>query len=115
MKVIKLKKRREYLQFNNNCKRFVLPSMIVLLQETDEEGTVRIGYTASKKVGNAVKRNLAKRRMKALFDQQIHQNPNFKIPEGKGLSMNWVARAYALNRDFSKMRKELQTALNPSG
>lgn len=29
--------------------------------------TKRVGFTASKKVGNAIKRNLAKRRLRAIF------------------------------------------------
>ncbi len=29
----------------------------------------RVGFTASKKVGNAVKRNLSKRRLRALFSE----------------------------------------------
>ncbi|MDB5666163.1 ribonuclease P protein component [Cypionkella sp.] len=32
----------------------------------DDQATVRIGFTASKKIGNAVARNRAKRRMRAL-------------------------------------------------
>jgi ribonuclease P protein component len=112
MQVIKLKKRREYLQLGSNCKRLPLPAFVVLSQEIlEEENVVRIGFTASKKVGNAVARNLAKRRMRAVFDQVVRQNDQFEILDKKGLIMNFVARPYILNRDFSKLIREMSHLL----
>jgi len=32
-----------------------------------QDGTHKVGFTATKKIGNAVKRNRAKRKMRALF------------------------------------------------
>ena len=32
-----------------------------------QDGVCKVGFTATKKIGNAVKRNRAKRRMRALF------------------------------------------------
>lgn len=111
MQVTKLKKRREYLSFGMNCTKLVLPSMIILLKETDVEGGVAVGYTASKKVGNAVCRNLAKRRMKAVFDEIIKDSESFESAMGQGYMMNWIARPYILKRDYSKMVRETQKAL----
>ncbi|MAI08354.1 MAG: hypothetical protein CMF61_05280 [Magnetococcales bacterium] len=111
MQVTKLKKRREYLSFGMNCTKLVLPSMIILLKETEVEGNVAVGYTASKKVGNAVCRNFAKRRMKAVFDEVVKGNDSFELPKHQGYMMNWIARPYILKRDYSKMVRETQKAL----
>lgn len=112
MHISKLKKRREYLSFGSNCTKLVLPSMIILLKETSNEGHLAIGYTASKKVGNAVCRNLAKRRMKAVFGQVVQGSNSNTFPQNQGYMMNWIARPYILKRDYSKMVQETQIALN---
>ena len=40
---------------------------IQILHNQELENSIGVGYTASKKIGNAVKRNRAKRRMRALI------------------------------------------------
>lgn len=112
MQIVQLKKRREFLQLGSNCKRSAMPAIIILSQRhTESPNVVRIGFTASKKVGNAVARNLAKRRMRAVFDEVVRQNTNFDIIGQEGLVMNCVARHYILNRDFSKMVHEMSQTL----
>tara|TARA_R110000868_G_scaffold218576_2_gene469340 strand:+ start:264801 stop:265172 length:372 start_codon:yes stop_codon:yes gene_type:complete len=108
VKVERLKKRREFLTLGNNCVRHVLPAMIVLIDNAPEPGKVRVGFTASKKVGNAVVRAKAKRRMRAVVDQVIRLDDGFKTD---GLSMNLIGRAYVTNRSFDKMVREFKTLL----
>ena len=66
---------------------------------------VRVGFTASKKVGNAVARNRAKRRLRALADKVIGEfaDSNFDYV--------LIGRTETLKRDFSSMEKELRHAL----
>ncbi len=46
--------------------------MVLFYKQSDKQ---EVGFTASKKIGNAVKRNFAKRRMRALFlDINTHLN-----------------------------------------
>ena len=40
------------------------PSMMVQARRREDEGGIRVGFTCSKKVGNAVARNRAKRRLR---------------------------------------------------
>lgn len=103
-----IQKRKEFLSLGNNCQRFPLPAMVVLAGKSPKEGFVRIGFTASKKVGNAIYRVKAKRRMRAVFDEAVRLNPAF---ESSGLQLNIIARPYVLNRSFKKMVKELREVL----
>lgn len=108
MKVDRLKKRRQFLDLGNNCRKDILPAMIILSSKSANSSKVQIGFTASKKVGNAVVRAKAKRRMRAVVDEVIRLNDNFKT---EGLAINIIARAYITNRDFSKMVREFKTFL----
>ncbi|MCF6197666.1 MAG: ribonuclease P protein component [Emcibacter sp.] len=60
-KIPTLAKRRDFLRIAATRKKWVAPGMIVQMAEgTEDRSAIRVGYTASKKVGNAVRRNRAK-------------------------------------------------------
>ncbi len=68
--------------------------------------SVRVGFTCSKKVGNAVARNRAKRRLRALAQQVL---PKAARP---GWDYVLVGRAQATaDRDFAQMLADLTRAL----
>ena len=72
----------------------------------DPDGPVRVGFTASKKVGNAVARNRAKRRLRALA-RDI--NASSGVP---GNDYVLIARAgHTIERSFELMRADLSEAL----
>ena len=60
---------------HNTCKGFLSDSDL----KTQSNQTVHIGFTATKKIGNAVTRNRAKRRLRALVDTIIipHGSKNY--------------------------------------
>ena len=66
---------------------------------------VRVGFTVSKKVGNAVIRNRVRRRLREIARQVI---PGQARPD---LDYVLVGRQGALERDFAVMRQELVEAL----
>ena len=61
--------------------------------------TVRVGFTVSKKVGNAVVRNRVRRRLREIARQVI---PGQARPD---LDYVLVGRQGALGRDFAVMRR----------
>lgn len=69
-------------------------------------GPVRVGFTASKKVGNAVARNRAKRRLREVARQVL---PRLGRP---GWDYVLVARpGVTVDRDFATLRADLEAAL----
>jgi ribonuclease P protein component len=76
-----LQKRRDFLAAAR-ARRWATPGMVVQgRQRAPDEapGEVRVGYTCSKKVGNAVARNRAKRRLRAAAAEAIprHGRPGW--------------------------------------
>ncbi len=59
----------------------------------------KVGFTASKKVGNAVKRNLAKRRLRALFFELCEE-----LNSG---SYIFVAKNRIIDVDYESLKKSL--------
>jgi ribonuclease P protein component len=72
----------------------------------DDSPAVRIGFTASKKIGNAVFRNRAKRRLRALAREVM---PTRVRP---GWDYVLVAKPGAtVTRDYADLRRDLESAL----
>ncbi|HBG99259.1 MAG TPA: ribonuclease P protein component [Rhodobacteraceae bacterium] len=62
--VVSLRRRADFLAAAR-ARRQAMPGMVVQARDRGDTGPVRLGLTCSKKVGNAVARNRAKRRLRA--------------------------------------------------
>ena len=67
--------------------------------------SIRVGFTVSRKVGNAVVRNRVRRRLREIARQVIPGQAR------RDLDYVLVGRQGALERDFAVMRQELVEAL----
>ena len=59
-----LKKRSDFLLAARARRQGTASMMVQMRERRDDDPTVRVGFTCSKKVGNAVARNRAKRRLR---------------------------------------------------
>ena len=69
-------------------------------------GRLRIGFTASKKIGNAVARNRAKRRLRAAASQVL------PLLGRDGHDYVLVARTATLLRPFALLTQDMEKAIN---
>ena len=105
-KLITLTKRGEFLAAARARHTGTRGFVIQARPRGDSETTIRVGFTCSKKVGNAVARNRAKRRLRALAQSVL---PN-KAKEGWDYVL--IGRAeHTAKRPFEKMEADLHRAL----
>ncbi len=74
-----------------------------------EEGEVRVGFTVSRKVGNATKRNRARRRLRAAATEVL---PELGRP---GCDYVLIGRARTLDRPYVELVEDLRQALGRVG
>jgi ribonuclease P protein component len=77
----------------------------ILNEDKELNNLVRVGFTASKKIGNAILRNRAKRRLRALVREMMPDLAD------SGYDYVLVARPNSLKDDFSKMKKDFAYAI----
>ena len=83
-----------------------MPGFVLLVRPRgDEDQTMRIGYTVTKKIGNAVVRNRMKRRFRALVREML---PGLGVP---GADHVLIGRSGGIERDYATLRDELMRAL----
>ena len=113
MTIRRLKKRADFLRVASKRKKWVAPGLIVQAapmpkssaEDGDAEPGFRVGFTVSKKVGNAVRRNRAKRRLRALAAEVM---PDQASP---GTDYVIIGRAATVTRPHDLLLQDFLTAL----
>ncbi len=103
----RLPNRRDFLRVQAG-RRCAMPGFVLQIAPVPaglDCPLVRVGFTVSRKVGNAVVRNRVRRRLREIARQVIPANAR---PE---LDYVLVGRQAALGRDFGALRQELVDAL----
>ncbi len=111
MKLNTLKKRQDFVDMSRLGKKIAAKAVVVEsnFREENSQEYPRLGFTASKKVGNSVFRNKAKRRLKESVRLVMHQNPKLFR---EGYDYNFIARYTTINRDFEALVKDVKYALH---
>lgn len=113
--IARLKRRSEFLRVAGSGRKSVTPGLILQAlarsgsADSPEGGAPRIGFTASRKVGIAVERNRARRRLRAVVDQvmPLHAAP--------GHDYVLIARTGTTGRPFAALAGDLEKALRQLG
>jgi ribonuclease P protein component len=79
-------------------------AFVLQARRRDDEGPARVGFTVSKKVGNAVERNRVRRRLREIVRLSA-------LPLSGGHDYVLVGRRAALTLPFARMAEEFEGAL----
>jgi ribonuclease P protein component len=71
MALRRLKRRPEFLQVASTGQKAAMPGLVLQARDRADGEALRVGFTASRKVGGAVARNRAKRRLRAAAEQVL--------------------------------------------
>ena len=108
-RVEKLKTRADFVRVARTGRSAAAPSVVLQAalqpKESASSKQIRVGFTASRKVGNSVTRNRAKRRLRAAAASVLgHQGR-------PGTDYVLIARATTADRPFPALLADLEAAL----
>jgi|APSaa5957512535_1039671.scaffolds.fasta_scaffold184952_1 ribonuclease P protein component len=103
--VIRLTRRVDFQRLTRNGARRAMPGVVLqtIVRPESNSDVCRVGFTVSKKVGGAVQRNRAKRRLRAAATEII-QNPQ------PGRDIVLVGRKATLTRSWDSLRADIRRA-----
>ena len=103
----RLKRRGDFLRVAATRRRAATPGLVLQVAETAvaDSAAIGIGFTASRKVGGAVQRNRARRRLRAAVSKVM--------PQHAAGQRDYVviARKGTLDRPFERLVGDLENAL----
>jgi ribonuclease P protein component len=79
-----------------------------VLVAPNEAGTARLGIVASRKLGDAVRRNRAKRLIRDIFRRTV------RLPSGKGLDVVVIPRRELFDASYSTLQADLSATIRRS-
>jgi len=99
----RLKKRSEFISLRSKC--ITLHGKFVIVNIDKRSNHMKYGFTVSKKIGNAVKRNYLKRIFRSIVRN------NWKYIK-KSVSFEIIPKKKILNHSFTEIEKDIKEVLN---
>lgn len=105
----RLKKRGDFVRAAHSGLHASTPGLVLQAykrgEPDGEPGLPRVGFTTSKKVGNAVKRNRARRRLRAIAESVLRSQAR------SGMDYVLVGRTATVDRPFADLTRDLEQAI----
>jgi ribonuclease P protein component len=108
----RLKRRRDFLGVAATRRKWVAPGLILQVRPQDSGAAppaIRVGFTVSRKVGNAVTRNRVRRRLRAAAEAVLTEHA------APGHDYVVIGRGNTVRRPFAALNDDFETALRRLG
>ena len=109
LKLVTIKSRADFLRARSGRRHGTISLAVEACRSPDgkaEPGMARVGFTASRRVGGAVQRNRAKRRLRALARSVV------AVLGREGHDYVLIARTQMLTRGFAELENDLGAAIS---
>jgi ribonuclease P protein component len=108
-KPTRLTRRAEFLRAAAKGRKAATPGLVLQALPRQDTGPARVGFTVTKKVGNAVVRNRTRRRLKEAARLLLKQQPL------AGVDLVLIGRDGTRARRFAALQDDLRRALARAG
>ena len=105
----RLKRRAEFLRAAAKGRKTATHGLVLQALNRDDQAPARIGFTVTKKIGNAVVRNRTRRRLKEAARLELAQH------EITGVDLVLIGREATRGRNFLDLRDDFRRALRKAG
>ena len=105
----RLKRRAEFLRIAAKGRKAAMPGVVLQALLREDEGMARLGFTVTKKVGNAVTRNRTRRRLKEAARLVLAASPV------SGVDLVLIGREATRIRGFIDLQEDVRRALAKVG
>jgi ribonuclease P protein component len=104
-KTLRLKRRAEFLRVAAKGRKAPMPGLVLQALDRGDDAPARLGFTVTKKVGNAVVRNRTRRRLKEAARLLLAEQPV------TGADLVLIGRDGTRKRDFRALQADIARAL----
>jgi ribonuclease P protein component len=108
-KPYRLTRRSEFLAAAAKGRRAAVHGLVLQALPRDDQALARLGFTVTKKVGNAVVRNRTRRRLKEAARLHLRDHP------ATGVDLVLIGRDTTRRRPFAELIDDLRRALAKAG
>lgn len=105
----RLRRRAEFLRVAGTGRRAAVHGLVLQALARDDGGPARLGFTVTRKVGNAVVRNRTRRRLQEAARLCLRERPV------AGVDLVLIGREATRGRDFFQLIDDLRRALDKVG
>ena len=106
---VRLKRRADFLRIASRGRKAAMPGLVLQALMRPDGGTARLGFTVTKKVGNAVVRNRTRRRLKEAARLLLQGRPVADV------DLVVIGRDGTRGRPFPLLMDDLRRALDKVG